>query len=44
MGDIKLDEGRVAEMLMDENTVASLLRPGTSLNVHDRYIKQEWDL
>jgi tetratricopeptide repeat protein 8 len=31
--DIELDEEGVAEMLMDENAVASMPRPGTSLNV-----------
>lgn len=30
--DIELDEEGVAEMLMDENAVASMPRPGTSLN------------
>ena len=32
MDDIELDEEGVAEMLMDENAVASVPRPGTSLN------------
>lgn len=31
--DIELDEEGVAEMLLDENAVASMPRPGTSLNV-----------
>lgn len=32
LDDIELDEEGVAEMLMDENAVASVPRPGTSLN------------